>query len=171
MGQGIGQGMGHRCGSARRRTGGGGRTRRRPPLPAAWLLRAALAGLVLGGCSGDGMTARQRELAAVDAFCADLGALRMDAGRLAALGPRSEGRAELRDLGADAAHDVSLVQRSARGIRRAGAGAVADAYEEVRRAVDALPGTVPGPEAVKRIRPQLAALDQAVAASQAAVKC
>ncbi|PRH78954.1 hypothetical protein C6N75_12240 [Streptomyces solincola] len=131
---------------------------------------AALLALT-AGCSGDGMTARQRQTARVDAFCADLGALRMDAGKLADLDPRWRGAADVRDLRADAAHDLELVRRSAEGVPRAGAGAVADAYDEVRRAVDALPGNVAAPDAVRRIRPQLAALDQAIAASQAAVKC
>jgi hypothetical protein len=134
-------------------------------------LASAAALLCLAGCSADAPTPRERALAAVDALCEDLGALRMDAGKLADLSPRSRGRDELRDLREDVAHDLDLVTHSARGVRKARARAVSDAYDRVSRAIDDLPGGTTGAQAAQRIRPHLEALDRAVAASQASVKC
>ncbi|MER7110978.1 hypothetical protein [Streptomyces sp. NPDC000229] len=131
----------------------------------------AMVPLSLTGCSADAPTPRERARAAVDALCEDLGALRMDAGRLADLSPRSRGRDELRDLREDVAHDLDLVAQSARGVRKARARAVSDAYDRVSRAIDDLPGGTTGAQAAQRIRPHLEALDRAIAASQASVKC
>ncbi|GAA2499989.1 hypothetical protein GCM10010393_35510 [Streptomyces gobitricini] len=135
------------------------------------VLVAAMVPVSLTGCSADAPSARERARAATDALCEDLGALRMDAGRLAGVSPRSEGRDELRDLREDVAHDQDLVTRSARGVRKARTRAVSDAYDQVVRAIDDLPGGATGAQARERIRPQLEALDRAIAASQASVKC
>ncbi|RST17706.1 hypothetical protein E2C00_19280 [Streptomyces sp. WAC05374] len=150
------------------------RPHRRPPRAVLTVVLAVIP-LSLSGCAAVAPTPRERALAAVDAFCEDLGALRMDAGRLAGLSPRSKGRDELRDLREDVAHDVDLVAGSVRAVRKARARArvraVSQAYDRVSRAIDELPSAATGAEAAQRIRPHLEALDQAVAASQAAVKC
>ncbi|MDN3295836.1 hypothetical protein QWM81_17630 [Streptomyces ficellus] len=146
----------------------GGRIPCRTPL--AVLLLAAVP-LSLTGCSADAPSPRQRTRAAVHALCEDLGGLRMDAGKLAGLSPRSRGYDDLRDLREDVAHHVDLVTRGARGIRKARAGAVSDAYDRLSRAIDDLPRGATGAQATKRIRPHLEALDRAIAASQTAVKC
>ncbi|MEV3987698.1 hypothetical protein AB0J57_02200 [Streptomyces sp. NPDC049837] len=150
------------------------RRHRRPPRAVLVLVLAALP-LSLAGCSADAPSPRERAIAAIDAFCEDLGAMRMDAGKLADLSPRSKGREELRDLREDVAHDLGLVTRSARGVHkaraRARARAVSDAYGRVSRAIDELPGGATGTQAAQLIRPHLEALDHAIAASQASVKC
>ncbi|MFF8293371.1 hypothetical protein ACF068_29705 [Streptomyces sp. NPDC016309] len=130
-----------------------------------------VAPLCLAGCSAGAPSPRERTRAAIDTFCEDLGALRMDAGKMAGLGARSRGRDELRDLREDVAHDLDLVAQSARNVRRARAGPVSAAYDRVSRAVDDVPGGATGAQAAARIRPHLEALDRAVAASQASVKC
>ncbi|MGA5419698.1 hypothetical protein [Streptomyces lavendulocolor] len=147
------------------------RLRRHRPPRAALVLVVAMVPLSLTGCTADAPSARERARAATDALCEDLGALRMDAGRMAGLGPRSRGRDELRDLREDVAHDLDLVTHSARGVRRARTRAVTDAYHQVARAIDGLPGGATGAQAGRHIRPQLEALDRAIAASQASVKC
>ncbi|WP_336320005.1 hypothetical protein [Streptomyces lavendofoliae] len=146
------------------------RRRRRPPRVALVIVVAVLP-VSLAGCAAEAPAGRERARAAKDALCEDLGALRMDTGKLAGLGPRTRGRDELRDLREDVAHDLDLVTRSARGVRAARTRAVSDAYDRVVRAIDDLPGGATGAQAGKRIRPQLEALDRAIAASQASVKC
>ncbi|ORT57266.1 hypothetical protein [Streptomyces sp. CB03238] len=149
------------------------RQRRRRPPRAVLVLVLAAGPLTLTGCTADAPSPRERTMAAIDGLCEDLGALRMDVGKLAGLSPRSRGRDELKDLREDVAHDLDLVKRSARGVRkaRAGAGAVSKAYDRVGRAIDDLPGGVTGAQASSLIRPHLEALDNAIAASQASVKC
>ncbi|OKJ94506.1 hypothetical protein AMK26_32260 [Streptomyces sp. CB03234] len=147
------------------------RQRRRRPPRAVLVLVLAAGPLTLTGCTADAPSPRERAMAAIDALCEDLGALRVDAGKLAGLSPRSRGHDELRDLREDLAHDLDLVRRSARGVRKARAGAVSDAYDRVGRAIDDLPGGVTGAQAARLIRPHLEALDNAIAASQASVKC
>jgi hypothetical protein len=136
---------------------------------AAALLAAGL--FVLSGCSGDGPTPAQEASAATDTLCEDLGALRMDAGRLADLGRTSAGLDDVRDLREDVAHALDTVTRSAQKVRKARADGVTDAYDGLARAVDALPRDTNGDQAAQRLRPQLEALDHAIAASQASVKC
>ncbi|QGV77374.1 hypothetical protein [Streptomyces ficellus] len=131
----------------------------------------AAALLCLAGCSVAAPSPRERAVAAIDALCEDLGALRMNAGRLNDLSPRSKGRDELRDLREEVAHDLDLVTRSARDVRKARARGVSAAYDRVSRAIDDLPGGATGAQASSRIRPHLEALDRAIAVSQASVKC
>ncbi|MFF8828729.1 hypothetical protein [Streptomyces sp. NPDC015131] len=144
--------------------------RRRPPRVALVLVLASVP-VWLTGCSADAPSPRERERAAAGSLCEDLGALRMDAGRLLSVGPRSEGREEMRDLREEVAHDLDLVTRGAKGVRAARTRAVSDAYDRVVRAIDDLPGSATGAQAALLVRPHLEALDRAVAASQASVKC
>ncbi|MFJ8648769.1 hypothetical protein ACIRNI_21935 [Streptomyces sp. NPDC093546] len=137
----------------------------------AALLLCAAGVLALSGCAGARMSPAEQERAATDTLCEDLGVLRMDAGKLADLGLTTTGLDDVRDLRDDVAHALDTVTQSAQRVRKARADAVTEAYDGLARAVDALPRDTSGAQAAERIRPQLEALDQAIAASQASAKC
>ncbi|MET9802558.1 hypothetical protein [Streptomyces sp. NPDC006368] len=149
----------------------GHRNRHSPAVRAAAVSLLTAGVLVLSGCAGDRVPPDLEARVAADTLCEDLGGLRMDAGELSDLSPATAGIDDIRDLREDVSHALDVVTRSAERVRKAKAGAISDAYDDLSRAIDGLPRDTTGASATERLRPQLEALDQAIAASQAAVKC
>ncbi|MEE1756442.1 hypothetical protein [Streptomyces sp. SP18CS02] len=130
----------------------------------------AAVSLAASGCSAAGPTREEQATIAVHELCESLGDLRAHTGELADLDGTRAGVLDVRDFRQDISDDLHNVREEARTVRHPTA-ALANAFDSLSRAVDILPGDATGARATEQIMPQLQALDRAVAASQASVKC
>ncbi|MEU8773774.1 hypothetical protein [Streptomyces sp. NPDC048606] len=138
---------------------------------AATTLICATAALGLSACSDDSTTPKEEATQAAQALCTNLSSLKGDTAKLRALDPANATKDQIKDAYEAVKKDIDAMGDNLQSLEQAKRDALKSAGENLKKAYEDLPGDTTGQNVMTAIQPQVKTLEETVAASSTTLKC